>query len=91
MKNFKELKTIEEVQREFPEGTKVRCKIYGTNIKDAEIHYDNSEMYILQDTMDGNICDTTKNYKYSWLTFDNEGWVGLELNEEQLKLVIKHL
>ena len=62
MKNLKE--------SDFREGLSITCKIEGTKIDDAKLHFEYGYWHVCQNIEDGLGCDNKLGYKCSWMIDD---------------------
>ena len=54
----------------YKEGDLISCNIHDTFISEGKIHFENGNIYICQNECDGNRCDNTLGYDYSWIIYD---------------------
>lgn len=75
-----------EIEKDFPEGTKVKCTLTGVcmddfKVNDAEVHYEGGGIYILQNEKEGEECKNKKGYRYSWVVsnYSSDGFSPMSI------------
>lgn len=57
---------IDRMDCPYDEGTPISCYIGEIFVEDAKIHYENDEIYICQNVVEGSHCNKELGYNFSW-------------------------